>query len=581
MERPLPLRPEVLVPTAALAAMALALAWPTDSWVLDTDGYQRLNRVVQLLEGGGWYDAVFHRSNPPDGEVLHWTRPLDALLALFALPLLPFVSAREALLWSSPVAILVQGWIGVAAFVWALRPFVPSKSLGYAGLLFAVQPAIFGRAFMPNQPDHHGLLILLFAFLLGAALRIAAGKAMDRTAFLGGLAGGLSLWVSPETLAPLAVFTGLAGLAWLREGRRELARDMVLLWSGLTLAVAVSLPLERPPADLGAVEFDRLSLPHLGLAVAGTLGWFALARAPALGTRGRIALALSLGGAAGLVLHLAFPGVLLGPLAMTDKWFAAIYNAATPENLPLVSRSGFDAGPAAYALGLPTAGLAILAWRAVRQPTGPWGEFWVLLALLPFAIMGAAMVRWAIYAEVLAAAVVLVALGARLTDRPSVRGLVLLAAAMGPVLAGAVLDGLRWGTPPARPFGCDVGPVLPILNGAFGERQRTILADGEGPRLLFDSPHRVVTIGFHRDAPRVMAIWRALAAPDDGPLRILARDRGAELLLICPGQDNPLAPPAPPALAARLADETPAWLWRIEIPGAGPRGYRLFEVRKP
>lgn len=564
MRNALPFRPEILVPTALLAVVFVYLSVTTTPWVLDSDGYQRLNRVVQLLEDGGWYDAIYHRTNPPWGEATHWTRPLDSLLALAALPLLPFLPAKQALLLSSPFAILLQAWLATAAFVWAIRPLVSQETRVFAGLLFATQPVVLIRCFLPNQPDHHGLLILLFAVQLGTLLRLASGLATPRTILLGGIATGLSLWVSTETLAALGIFTGLAGLAWLWIGRPDLARGMALFWTGLAIALALALPIERPWTDLATMEFDRLALPHLAMAVAGGLGWSLLGRFSPQRIGSRLGLAAGFSGIAAAGLHLAFPGILGGPLADLDPAFAAAYDAVTPENQPILTLSRFDPVTAALALSLPVAALFVW-WIRLRRN-------WVLSSLLPFMVLAASMARWTPYGEVTALAILMIGLDGWFAGR--FRLAAVLAVAVGPLLAAGLAGAVAAENPGLR--GCDLGPVLPVLNGMFADSPRTILADGNAPRLLFETPHRLVTIGFHRHAERIGRLWRALAAPDDGLLRKMVRDQGADLVLYCPVQANPVRLPGRPV----VLDRPPAWLMPIQVPGTRPEGYRLFEVMR-
>jgi hypothetical protein len=551
----------------AVFAYLIATAAP---WILDPDGYQRLNRVVQLLEGGNWYDNVYHRANPPQGEPSHWTRPLDALLALFALPLLPFLEAKRALLVSSPVAILFQAWLATAAFAWTIRPYVSKETFGFAPLLFAMQPVILIRGFLPQQPDHHGLSILLFAVLLGIGARIAAGTASDRAAFLGGLATGLSLWVSTEAFVPLLILTGLLGLAWIRSGSKDLARSMTLLWGGTAIALAIGLPLERPPGDWTAIEFDRLSPPHVAMGLAGFLGWGGLARFPAKGRGARLIQGVALAALLGSVLHFAFPGILKGPLANVDPAFAAAYSSLVAENQPIVSRRGIDPVLAAMALSLPSAALVFLTIRRTA-------DRWLLLGtLVPFTILAASMVRLAPYSQVVALAILLVCLDRWFASRWRVAIVLLLA--MGPSLATMGIAKLAPEQPP-KVAGCALDPVLPVLNGTLGDRPRTILSGIDAPRMLFETPHRQVVLGMHREADRLVRLWRALAAPDDGPLLAMVKDHGIDLVLDCPAWGpNPFADPS----RAPLLDHPPSWLEPIPIPGQrNPKGYRLFAVRLP
>ena len=68
----------------AIWAVFTALAlWLTLAGVsLDTDSAMRLAQVRDLMHGQGWFDTVQHRMNVPFGLPMHWSRLVDAPLAL-------------------------------------------------------------------------------------------------------------------------------------------------------------------------------------------------------------------------------------------------------------------------------------------------------------------------------------------------------------------------------------------------------------------------------------------------------------------------------------------------------------------
>ena len=68
--------------------------------LVDSDGYARLVRIQRLFETGAWFDVGLPRANRPDGGTLHWTRPLDVLLIILALPLVALIGFSKALFWA-------------------------------------------------------------------------------------------------------------------------------------------------------------------------------------------------------------------------------------------------------------------------------------------------------------------------------------------------------------------------------------------------------------------------------------------------------------------------------------------------
>src|SRR4051794_13674378 len=79
-------RQYLLWPLAAWALFAGVALWLTRGAIqLDTDSAMRLVQVRDLLRGQNWFDTVQHRMNTPYGLSMHWSRLVDAPLALLML----------------------------------------------------------------------------------------------------------------------------------------------------------------------------------------------------------------------------------------------------------------------------------------------------------------------------------------------------------------------------------------------------------------------------------------------------------------------------------------------------------------
>lgn len=70
----------------------------------DVDGFMRALRVEALWQGGGWFDNSIPRANAPYGETSPWSRPLDVLISVLALPLVPFLGAKSAIFWGGSLS---------------------------------------------------------------------------------------------------------------------------------------------------------------------------------------------------------------------------------------------------------------------------------------------------------------------------------------------------------------------------------------------------------------------------------------------------------------------------------------------
>ncbi|MCC7015857.1 MAG: hypothetical protein IT564_01470, partial [Rhodospirillales bacterium] len=153
----------------------------------DNDGYVRLLRVEALWQGNGWFDRSFPRANAPYGDTFHWTRPLDALISLLALPLVPLLGVKQALFWGGSLSGPVLHGGAVAALAWAALPLVGSTAAVLAGIAATVQYGLISYGSL-IRADHHILYIFLAALGFGFTIRALAREGESRNAFFAGLA---------------------------------------------------------------------------------------------------------------------------------------------------------------------------------------------------------------------------------------------------------------------------------------------------------------------------------------------------------------------------------------------------------
>ena len=141
----------------------------------DSDGYMRALRVETLWRGGGWFDHSIARANAPYGDTSHWTRPLDVVISLIALPLAPFLGVKPAIFWGGALSGPVLHGAAVAAFAWAALPLVGRVAALLAAIATIAQLGLlsYGALF---RSDHHIFFVLLAALGFGWAIR-----ALDRT----------------------------------------------------------------------------------------------------------------------------------------------------------------------------------------------------------------------------------------------------------------------------------------------------------------------------------------------------------------------------------------------------------------
>jgi asparagine N-glycosylation enzyme membrane subunit Stt3 len=593
-----------------VVAVAGAISPVAQGLLIDTDSYMKLVRIENLLATGGWFDSRIARSNAPFGETLHWTRLFDVIVILGAGLLRPFMELREAVFWSGAFVSPLLNLALIFALVWAARPLLAKLSveaLAVAAVLTVAQPSIFSYS-LPGRADHHVLLMLLFALLVGMilhALRRAPDERLAaRKCALAGAIAGLGVWASVELLLAAAAAGTALGVAWVLEGRRWLRINLAYA-AGLVASTAIAILIERAPAELFAVESDRISVMQLAAALALLAVWTSIAAASRfVGRSGRPVLRLAGAGfaaaLAGALLLAAFPTFLSGPIGAVDPIIRAIWFDNVVEMQPLWPHSRESAAALLKLLGIGLAALPFLAWLLLEERRDPaflarLGVVVVTAAVLPVAL---AHQRFAPYAEALLG-MALAELLRRAFERASAavrpasralwRVLPAVVVFLGPVLIGAKLETRASGadTSPAGPT-CSVKELAPFLNALAadnGRRPLTVLAMIDiGPELLYRTSHRVIGTPYHRNAAGIRDSYAGLASAEAEARRVLGA-RQVDLVLLCPKTDRSfyIGGSGDSSLYNRLLrGDVPQWLAPVPLPDPSlEAAFKIFRVVRP
>ncbi len=561
----------------------------------DGDSYTWLIRAGRLLDGGGWYDTALPRANAPFGGSVHWTRPFDVVLIALAAPLLAWMPAKAALAWAGfLISPLLHIGAGIA-LVWASRPIL-GRAAYVAGALSAAQFGFIGYATV-GHADHHILLGLAAILGLGCFVRSFSPEPSRRRR--NGVAAGFllafGLWVGPEILILVGLMTAVAALPWL-AGEPDGDERGGLISASLTGGLVIALLIERGPAGLGGVDYDRVSIVYLTLA-ALLFAFWAIAgvwRRRSAGPHSfhqRLAGGLIGAAAIGAVMVWLFPGAAAGPLAGIDA-AALPYLQMASEYRPL---SGLAEG--LIFLGGALFAIPWLVWRCWAERLGPWRWAWifVLATGLCFVFLGFHWLRWLLYAGV-ALAIGHAGLICRADEmiqarfRAPLRSVLLVSAvlglAVGPAAIGVGARLVERSAEPvhAQPPACDLMAIARLLNRpAWSDAPRTILASANfGAELLYRTPHRVLATLLHRNGSGVVDTIRILRGRDPGEARQLAKARGVDLILLCPGSgaDRIFSGEGNQGrMHARLiALKPPAWLHRVALPPELAEMFLLYEV---
>ena len=543
----------------------------------EPDAYMRMNRVLYLWESGAWFDPLYPRISPPDGLLQHWTRPLDVLLLIGGLIAAPFVGFEEGLHWWGVIIGPAMLFPALLAFVWAAVPLVRRQWLWLVGVFFVTQPALL-VTFLVGRPDQNCLLMLLFVVYVGLTIRMVLEPRRAAWPALAGAVAALALWVSLETMLFVIVGIAVPGVFWL-AGEPRLSRALLIHGLSLLAVLALSLPIERGFDRLLQLEYDQLSVVHLGVFALNAAFWGAmegLERLPRVSGNllGRAAVAAVAASAVLAVIWVALPGMYQSPFSRVDDLYRSVRLANIAEFQPIVRWSDLTGPDAATTIGhlflwLGAGAFAIpgLVWMLRRSSGSAW-RGWLVVALMAsvFIPLSFAQVRWVAYAEAMLVLPYAALVGAGLawiSRLPLAEPLLALPRAIVVALActwtflPAVIVGASAGGEPVEAAGppgeaaqpaeqqaaadsdelCPLNALSQVLADpdGLGDRSRRVMAFVDfGPELLYRTPHSVYSIPNHRFQSGFTATYRAMTAQSAQAAESVLRQSGVELVVVCP-----------------------------------------------
>lgn len=562
-----------LLATAVLVVATLAGPGPSlADWLGDTDDALRLVAVRELLGGAPWFDTTLPRVGAPAPLLSHWSRLIDAPLAVLIAAFSPLIGGEGAEL-AARIAWPALLFLALALVVAreAQRRGGPLAA-GFAMALLTTS-AIALAQFRPGRIDHHNAQIVC---AVAGLLLLARGWDDRRAGTLAGALLGLGLAIGYEAMALLAPALGLAALAavW----RPQAGTGIVRAGAAATVVLLAALLATRAPLDWFDVRCDALSLNLVLLAAYATAGlWAARASGPRLTVRlGVLGLAVACGG----FLYAAVePACLAGPFGQVDAalgplwldhvietkslaWLAASHPASalalavfllagTAAQIALCRRRPDAAALLATAFVVTAVGLGF--WQLKLLPYAAW------LAVLPLAVWAAGLrgTVWLSAPVVRIAAVVLLSQGA-------------LDAAFNAVTAAFRAGGEA--TPPAVEAADPRQPCFqsPNVRRLAALPAGLVAADLDlGPYIVALTPHRVVAAPYHRLGKGILANQAILEGPpEEAPARL--RALGVAYVALCGERGTAPASVGPSLRARLLAGHLPQGLEALPMPPGAP-----------
>ncbi|WP_214470385.1 GtrA family protein [Mesorhizobium sp. dw_380] len=552
----------------------------------DNDSLLQLVEVRDLMGGQGWFDLHQYRMGLEGGFVMHWSRLLDAPLALSILAMSALTGSTALaeqivqILWPA-----LQFFIAIFFVIRAARAFADARAVLPAAVVGGAALYYIG-IFSPGSLDHHNVQLVLtlasLALLLEALTRRPA-------AFVAGICATLALAIGMESAPYAGALGAVVAMLFLgnRDGEREIARNFGLGVAGASALVFVTT---IPMSSWGQAQCDTFSVVQFavtGLAGAGLAVITSLRAANATPARRLVSLGLLAAGIA-VVVVLLFPQCLAAPYANLDPRLQQMWLGYIEEAQSIVQLVSDNPARVVARFATPLVAIILMALRFSR---GGWRRQDSLVgALLVMAVLVSA---WEVRGSTFSIAFAVIPLSAWIAKwrqqaetSPS-SGSVLRMAAAWLISVNAIWSGAAQAASSAFETGApatDAGIDAPCNSKASfaalgGMPATTVLAVSNlGSPILAFTGHRVFAGPYHRNVAGNLLVFDALLG-SAAEAKAIVESHHVGLVALCRGnpESRLFASRAPDGfLAGLMRGSLPEWLEPVEeTRGAALELYRV------
>lgn len=505
------------------------------------DDAMRLAGAIDLFNGQSWFDTTQYRDNTPFGASMHWSRLVDAplvvLMGLFAPLAQEAAPYWAAFVW--PLLVL----LAVVALVADIAERVAGADARLPALaLLALSIAIYTE-FIPGRVDHHNVQAALTLAMIASSLR---GRDSTGWAVAAGAIAATGLAIGTEVVPSVMAVLICFALYWVVEpGLRR--RQVLAFAASFPAALLLHLLAVGGPETWLASACDALSVTYVVAGISYSVAMLLVVLAqPVLRHWSVRLLALAvLGVLSVLVVFWLFPECRQGPYGNLDPDLAAVLLTEIGEAQPIwvfVDR----VRPGMALIITPMLGMAtLLLATALAPPDRRWR--WLVLA-------GFCMALFVVFClQVRGFRLLTIAvlpgsawLAARIWHWFRARQ-TLASAAITTLALSSLTGALHWSAfnygyavfAPATPSVSDIGWDACLERRAYeplaalppGRLMSFLLI---GPQLLLETPHSVVSAGYHRNEAGLRDVVRFFGRGEAEARRVV-QERGLDYLVLCSG----------------------------------------------
>lgn len=576
--------PSRILPAAAIAAALLQAHFINIQFTAQTgalengDNLTRLVQVRDLLSGQDWFDLMQYRLGVAPGVEMHWSRLVDAPIAILISIGNLFGSGENFAFYAWPALTCLAA---MSAILYGFRRVDPNMPLLSACVIggFAL---VGGGAFQPGAYDHHNIQTAMALWLIALLL---PGPSAERNHAIAGMIAAAMLAIGMETLPYVVAASAYLAIVFMQD--QSHARELRSFGLGVAASIAVLFVSLVGPSHYFATSCDSLSAFHLIMAAGGGLmmaGFAQLCLQPR-SFQFRLAGLLAIAAVTLVLLLALFPHCLADPLQSLDPRLRKFWLDGVVEAQGLSAMFKRDPYMLPGLFGLPLAGL-LASLFAIRRRLHTRAHILFALMLSVAILITCWQMRGSLFALPFAAMPLALLVG-RLS-LSGARPLKLISAWLVSVslfwgFAGMAAAKLATGAEPSIMRAIASGGSCndpQLLKALMSEPDGTILANTNfGSSGLKHTQHRVIAGPYHRNiAGNLLLIEAMTESPDKA--RELMRGASVTLLAVCKGgpDENDFAAFAPQGFLGQLINGT-QFDWLEPVVATQDQPLRFWRVK--
>ena len=377
------------IETALYALLLLLLYWVqyqhSSALYADADNYMHALRTIDFMLHPSMFEHYFTQTDYPFGEISHWTKLMDILMAVCALPFLLFMNLKAAV-FAGGFILTPLCALGVLYFLQKIGAAGMNTRSRFAMYLILWMQAQFAMCFKVNRPDHHAVIILLAVWLLWVLFEYMR-QGRKNLIWQAAVVCSAALWLAVEGVFMYActIMFLYGGYLFWQFGYRDLIRFTTGYAAGCLFWWLLNPPLQGYfYADNG-----RISVLYVVLALI-------------------VAAVVYIGG---FIRHKVIQFGFLGTAAvacLSGLWFGGYMHSPLPPEITAAFTdriSEMQGGANIYCMTYPVLGMLALCllWYAEKQRKQ---VFMLLCFAIPYTVLSAYAIRFMPYAVLYAAVAV-------------------------------------------------------------------------------------------------------------------------------------------------------------------------------